>query len=477
MAASSGVLSGTPTTAAGYTFVIRVTDANGQTSNTGSLTPTIYAMPALSGTLPAGSTGVAYNQTLARTGGKTPFTYSISVGALPAGLSINTSTGAITGTPTTAGANTFTVRVIDTLGNSATSAQSVTIVSQLTLTGTLNPTVILGSAYSSSLTASNGTPAYTFDISVGVLPTGLSINASTGVISGTTNDATTRNFTVRVTDAASNTATSAQSLTPAAALAWSVGYTATGAAGVAYSSTPTVTGGVTPYVYSLLSGPLPTGLSLNTSTGAITGTPTTGGSYPFTIRVTDANSSSADRSTTLVISQALAWTANAYDNVGTLTVAYSSSPGTVGGVAPIVYSVFSGALPNGLSLNTATGAVTGTPTVNAIFSFTIRATDALGATADKARPSLVVATYPLLNGTYAAGTRGAAYSSQLYGSGGHATYGFSKIGGTLPPGLTFNNGTCELAGTPTTAGAYTFTIRLQDQAGNVADSAQSVTIT
>src|SRR5205823_12075465 len=122
------------------------------------------------------------------------YTFSISAGALPTGLSLNGSTGAISGTPTVAGTGTFTVHASDSSSTAATGNQQFSIVvsaNQPPPPGSLQigpgslPAATVGSAYSASVTASGGSSPYTFSISAGALPTGLSLNSSTGAISGT----------------------------------------------------------------------------------------------------------------------------------------------------------------------------------------------------------------------------------------------------------------------------------------------------
>jgi hypothetical protein len=147
-----------------------------------------------------------------------------------------------------------------------------------------------------------------------------------------------------------------------------------GTIAVAYSDFVTATGGTAPYTYAVTSGSLPTSLSLNASTGEISGTPTVAGTYSFTIEVTDDAAVTSDRSYSVIIHAVVALNDILPD--GTDGVAYSSSVTASGGAGPYTYVVVSGALPTGLSLNSGSGAVTGTPSPAATYNFTIRAVDA-----------------------------------------------------------------------------------------------------
>ncbi|MEO5898228.1 MAG: phospholipase D-like domain-containing protein [Vicinamibacterales bacterium] len=173
----------------------------------------------------AGATvGTAYSQTLTAAGGTAPYSgWTVVTGTLPAGLALNPSTGAITGTPTAAGTSTFTVRVTDAASTQATKSLSVTVAAapapaalSISTTSPLAGTTV-GTAYSQTLTAAGGTPPYSgWTVITGTLPAGLSLNASTGGISGTPSAAGTSTFTVRVSDSASAQATNSLSLTVAA---------------------------------------------------------------------------------------------------------------------------------------------------------------------------------------------------------------------------------------------------------------------
>ena len=171
---------------------------NGDDSPSDPVAPTITTS-----SLPDGALTVVYNQTLAATG-TTPITWSIDSGVLPNGLSLNASTGAITGTPTVANTFNFTVKATNT-ANSATKALSITVaaapVAPSIITTSL-PNGTAGTAYSQTLTAT-GTAPITWTVHSGALPTGLTLSTG-GVISGTPTAANTFNFTVRATNAGGN---------------------------------------------------------------------------------------------------------------------------------------------------------------------------------------------------------------------------------------------------------------------------------
>lgn len=161
------------------------------------------------------------------------------------------------------------------------------------------PAATAGSAYSQTLSASGGTPGYTFVVSAGTLPAGLTLSAS-GVLSGTPTASGSFNFTVTATDSGAPTSGSrAYTLTVAGA---NVTLPATtlpaGTAGQAYSSAITpATGGIAPYSYALTAGALPAGITLNTSSGTLSGTTTSVGSVNFTVTATDSTSGTPSQGT------------------------------------------------------------------------------------------------------------------------------------------------------------------------------------
>lgn len=471
--ATTGAITGTPTDAGGYAATIRATDSLSQHADyllagTVAVNLTLAYSGSLQGTATRG-----FTTSPTPAGGTTPYTYALQSGTLPAGLSLNGDTGVIAGTPTAPSSAAVTIRVTDAAGYTTDCPISFDIAAMPTLSGSL-PHGTVDTAYSASFTGAGGHTAYAY--SATGLPTGLSINSATGVISGTPSGSGSYNVVVTLTDALGVQVTRTQVVEIAPLLVLSGAYAATAPRAVVYPTfTPSRSGGWAPFTFSVLSGALPTGLSLDATTGAISGTPTAQGAYTATIKVTDADGNIATMAFNVTIAGDLVLTGTPA-NFGTTTVAYNdTSLGHTGGQSPYVFSVSSGALPPGLALNTSTGAITGTPTASGTYNFSIKVSDANASFASSAF-SIAVAAFPALSGTVADATNGVAYSASYALSGGHAPVAYDISAGVLPTGLSINASTGVISGTPTVNGASTFTVRVTDNHGNVATRAGTVTV-
>ncbi|WP_221937628.1 putative Ig domain-containing protein [Janthinobacterium sp. KBS0711] len=476
--ASTGVVSGTTNVAGSFPVSIKVTDSSTGTgapfSTTSSYTLTVAA-PVISvtpGSLAAPKAGTAYSQQLAASGGVAPYAYTVSGGSLPAGLTLSGS-GLLSGTPTAAGSFTFTVQAADAHQFTGTHSHTLVVSSaNISLTPSTLPNATAEAAYSTPLAVTGGTAPYTFSISSGNLPVGLSLNASTGVVSGTTNVAGSFPVSIQVKDSSTGvgapfSATNSYTLTVAAPVI-SVTPSTLPALKVAtaYSQQLAASGGVAPYAYTVSSGSLPAGLTLSGS-GLLSGTPTAGGSFTFTVQAADAHQFTGTQSYTLVVSSAnISLTPATLPNA-TAEAAYTATLTATGGTAPYTFSISSGNLPAGLTLNASTGVVSGTTNVAGSFPVSIQVKDSstgAGApfsatnsyTLSVAAPAIAVtpATLPVPKVA-------TAYSQQLAASGGVAPYAYTVSSGSLPAGLTLS-GSGLLSGTPTAGGSFTLTVQAAD---------------
>ena len=249
--------------------------------------PSMTLSPAL---LPNGTTGSAYTQTITTSGGMAPYTYAVSSGNLPDGLTFDPSTGIISGTPTVAALFHFTITATDANNCTGSHIYALDIhcpaiaISPVSLSNGQ-----AGVAYNQTLSASGGTAPYNYAATAGSLPGGLSLNATTGAISGTPTTLGTFPFTITATDANGcagsrdytvNVSCPVISISPATL--------PDGQLGVTYNEALSASGGTAPYTYTVTSGGFPPGLTLDPSTGIISGTPSSLGNFPLNITAVDA---------------------------------------------------------------------------------------------------------------------------------------------------------------------------------------------
>jgi hypothetical protein len=293
----TGAIGGTPVAAGTMTLTFTLRDAS-PTPQTVQKTLTLLISPAAgpvsitTTSLPDGNVGRAYSQTVQTAGGTRPLAWSIVAGTLPPNLNLDAVTGAISGTPTAAVTSSFTVRVADGAGQEDTQALSITVnaATPPSITTLSLPGGTTGVPYEETLDATGGTGALVWSLTAGSLPTNVML-APGGTISGTPTVVGTSNFTVKVTDALAQSDTQSLSIAVSAILAITTASPLPDAeVGKSYNKTLARSGGVAPFIWTVMP-PLPTGLSLEASSGKITGIPAAGtdGSYILTFTVKDSS--------------------------------------------------------------------------------------------------------------------------------------------------------------------------------------------
>jgi hypothetical protein len=442
------------------------------TSDSSTASITVNPAPTINGNPPTGTVGVAYTTTLTTSGGTGTLTLSMSGGALPAGLSFNPSTGVISGTPTNEGSSTATFSVTDKSDVPDTVTAQKTILIQTIATGALSisgapPSGTVGTAYSSTLSASGGTAPYTWAIASGSLPPGILLGVASGILSGTPTTQGTYTFTAQAQDANGERGMATFTINVNAAgstLSLTQGTLPNGTVGTPYSATIGVTGGTSPYSCTITSGTLPAGLTLGAAC-LVSGTPTTAGTTTVMVKATDSSNpmQSTSGSQTITINPtSLTLTMGTLPN-GMVGAAYSATIGVAGGTSPYSCTLASGTLPAGLSLG-ANCLVSGTPTTPGTTTVNVKATDASSPMENTTGPETITitpASLALTTGTLPNGMVGAPYSATIGVMGGTSPYACSITGGTLPAGLSLGAG-CLVSGTPTTAGTSTVTVKATD---------------
>lgn len=430
-----GHIYGTPTTAGVFTSTVSATTAGGTTNKTVTFT-IAGALPVINSALTkAGVQGTPITPYTV-TATNTPTSFNAT--GLPAGLSIDTGTGVITGTPLVNGTvnSTITATNIDGTG-SATLVWTLAQVAPV-ITSPLTASCNQGTAFNYTIVATNSPTSY----NATGLPAGLSINTGTGAITGTPPIAAVTNVTISATNGAGTaTATLVIAVGAVAAPIITSSLSASGTAGTPFTYTIVATN--TPTSFSAIS--LPPGLSINTSLGIISGTPSAPGLFPVTIGATNIGGSDNETLNITIVAIPPVITS---PTTTTQQQGYAFSYAIVAANTPYAYSATG--LPAGLTLDTGTGVITGIPSGTGTYNVVLHAIN----TAGTDTITLVITLAPgnpiptITSGVLATVVTGAPYNYTITTDVTPVTYGASG----LPAGLSFNSLTGTISGSVTNPG-------------------------
>ncbi len=383
-------------------------------------------------------------------------------------------------TPTSSGTYNSSFTLTSDGGNQTVSLSATgTIIAPLSITtpsATAWPNASVSSTYSIQLVAAGGYTPLTW--SATGLPAGLSITSttdSTATISGsnlalgdynniavtvkdgsTPVNTSTRNYTLKVGTAISINAT------PLSTWTQSIDYFT---APVHSLSSTGATGSVT-WMLLAGSGALPSGITLG-SDGVFSGAATASGAYGFTVVATDSASQSTQSPFSITINPAPAITTTSISS-GVIGFAYNQQLDMTGGTTPIVWSQ-TGGLPPGLQFDAVKGIISGSPTSAGSYNLSFSVKDASGFVSTKTFALTIYPVFAIATPSTGTGSPPPALVSSVYKSftfktnfGGASPYSWTKDSGALPAGLSLNQDTGILSGTPTAAGDYTFNLKVTD---------------
>lgn len=486
--AQTGSISGTPTTAGTFNFVVKVTDAN-SSSATKPLTLIVKSAAPLTITvtqLPRGSVGTPYSQNIGATGGQTPYTWTIQSGNLPDGLALNQN-GVISGTPERAVTTSFVLKLTDAVSASVSATLSLTINPAVQLLSIETQSLadgVVSEDYSQTLVAAGGSSPYRWDLKSGKLPDGLLLSEA-GVITGAPAAAGEVSFEIRVTDQSGQSIIASLSIDvdpPPELTILSPSALPAAAVGVPYRFELKATAGTAPYFWvkkkKAKFGLLPEGITLSPE-GILSGTPTTQGLANFTLIVNDSNDRQARKPLAIEVGPPppplSIRTASLPQALQGLP--YSAALEASGGIGPYVWSIDTGALPDGLTM-TASGMISGRATTVGVGSFVVRLKDSLGTSSTKS--FFVVVTQPpppLVIQTVSLGdtTAERPYSQTLQATGGVPPYSWSIASGSLGAGLNLS-ADGVISGTPVSPGTSVFVIRVTDSASQSITRTLAITV-
>ena len=483
-----GKISGTPSAAGSFSFTIVTQDSNpsakSQAEQTFSLEIASYGMeinpePALI----SGKVKEPLSATFNATGGEPPYKWS-ATGDLPRGISMNPATGVLGGTPSNLGSGTVTIRVTDSKGFPVMRSMPVSITADpLTISSDAPPSSMAGADFLWQIPVRGGLPPYKVELAQGsILPPGLYLSeyAPHGRIVGEPGATGSFRFKVIAKDALAQQVEEEVAIT---VIPYDLAIADIPPVEARYNEplkiAPSAIGGVPPLVWSI-QGTIPKGITLNATTGEISGVPLSAGTFDFVVKVTDAKRRSVSKNATIQITTDPLAIATSTLPAAKAGVPFNAEITSKGGILPVNFSLKSGdRLPPGLTLGK--GRISGTPSAAGSFSFTIVAEDSNTSSKSQSEQTynLEIPSYGMEiapEPTLISGKVKEPLSVTFTASGGEPPYKWTATG-DLPKGLSIDASTGILAGVPSELKTGAMMIRVSDATGFPSTRSIPVSIT
>jgi len=350
---------------------------------------------------------------------------------------------------------------------------TASVLGPIRITTTTVPQAVINRAFSATLVPAGGRGPYRWAVVDGTLPAGLSLDLATGTIAGLPRTLGVSAVTVRVRDAFGATADRSLQLVVNQGPLTATCVLGPAEAGLAFFDACEPRLGLPPYSCTVAHGTLPSGLMLNPDC-TLRGVPAMPGASGFSARVSDSGGMSVVVGARIVVQPHVA-VISASTPPAVANRLYSTVLAAAGGVGPYRWMLSAGSLPRGLTLDPATGQLSGRPTDVGVTTAVLRITDALGGSED--RPvTFVVNQGPLTAMCHPDPAEvGAPYAGACAIHGGLAPYSCEVVPGTgtPPAGLTVNRD-CTITGTANTSGAKSFTTRVRDSGGSTVSVASYI---
>lgn len=461
MDSATGVLTGTPPAMTTYNFNVTISNSAGQNSRGFSITvedtPPIFVTESLKD----GEVSLAYSDTVQLLQSDATFVW---VTGLPSGLAFDKTTGVISGTPRFSG--TFDVTFQASRKN-ITSLKTISIFIETdgpTITTKELPDGFQNTYYYPVYFEGKGENSV-YTLTAGTLPGTLKIDETRGHISGQPGSTAHGPYTFTVTKT-NEKGVAFKELTvnikyekPTLEF-W---YVPDATLGTNYSR-PGPGGSGNGVTYTVSSGRLPDGITMDPATGTVSGKATELGAFDFTVRK-ENESGFAERAATLKVTHVAPVMVSKEYPEATLGTPYYFKPDVTG--MDITFKLVTGVLPAGLVFNEATGEISGTPTEEKSTYINITASNSGGSVSLLNVLKSALTAPQILTTTLPKGKIGEPYSAQIEATGGNLQFSINTSGSSLPAGLKIDSATGVISGTPTTLSNVTVTFQVRNSGGVV----------